>query len=56
MQVNCEGMSAVEIEDMIRQSLVEQGAEGVDVQVTESDDGEERQIMISVTADQEAEE
>jgi hypothetical protein len=56
VQVNCEGMSAVEIEDMIRQSLVEQGAEGVDVQVIESEDGEERQLMISVTADQDTDE
>ena len=49
-------LHAAEIEQMIRQSLVEQGAEGVDVQVIDSEDGEQRQIMVSVTADQEAEE
>jgi len=56
VSINCEGMSAVEIEAMIRQSLIENGAEGVDVQVIESADGDQRQITISVTADQEAEE
>ncbi len=56
VRIDCEGMSAAEIEQMIRQSLVEQGAEGVDVQVIESEDGEQREIMVSVTADQEAEE
>jgi len=52
--VNCEGMSAAEIENMIRQSLIERGAEGVDVQVTESADGEQRRIELRVTQEEDA--